>query len=163
MKCNVGCQEITVLPYLLQFPLHRAAVGCVPTVADATPLRTSGWLIIGLASRMCAHRGWEEAMSFDDCTADVDDFKRLAALAKVDFSISEKDEAPDEEEIPRSTSTPSSRSSRRQRYRLIRTSSRSSWRRVGTTCLRRSPRTPPWQTCSSRGTASASRSGATRA
>ena len=100
MKCNVGCQEITVLPYLLQFPLHRAVVGCVPTVADATPLRTSGWLIIGLASRMCAHRGWEEAMSFDDWTANVDDFKSLATLAKVDFSIGEKDEAPDEEEDP---------------------------------------------------------------
>ena len=39
-------------------------------------------------------------MGAGDWTADVDDFKRLAALAKVDFSISEKDEAPDEEEDP---------------------------------------------------------------
>ncbi|MGO5211200.1 tetratricopeptide repeat protein [Parafannyhessea sp. LCP21S3_E6] len=37
-------------------------------------------------------------MSFDDWTANVDDFKRLATLAKVDFSVSEEDEAPDEEE-----------------------------------------------------------------
>ncbi|MDD6566219.1 MAG: hypothetical protein PUF11_05465, partial [Parafannyhessea umbonata] len=39
-------------------------------------------------------------MSFDDWTANVDDFKSLATLAKVDFSIGEKDEAPDEEEDP---------------------------------------------------------------